>query len=119
MRPFKITDLLWIRPIAEKFNEWPDLLWGLERAVSAIVEEPYAIGVLYLDSHGLGLAGITGEEGIKPFIKISLYLKADAEVRQLALHAHWEEGSWQERLGLRHGFIRNAEGYYVLKENGQ
>lgn len=119
MRAFRATDLLWLEPIARKFNEWPDLLWGIERAVVAVVEEPYAIGVLYLDSHGVGMAGVTGEEGIKPFIKISLYLKADAEVNGMALHAHWEEGSWQERLGLRHGFVRNGEGYYVLKENGQ
>lgn len=119
MRPFKITDLLWLQAIAVKFNEWPDLLLGLERAVSAIVEEPYAIGVLYLDSHGVGMAGITGEEGIKPFIKISLYLKATAEVQNFKLHAHWEEDSWQERLGLRHGFVKGPDGYYVLKESRQ
>ena len=114
MRPFKLTDLLWLEPIAKAENEWPELLRGLELAVVVVVEEPYAVAALYLDEHGIGLAALAGKEGIRPMLKISDYLKRQVVEKKVPLHGHWTPGSWQSKAAIKRGFVMGENGYHVI-----
>ena len=114
VRPFKLTDLLWLERIAKEQGEWPELLRGLEGAILAVVEEPYAVAALYLDSHGVGLAALAGKEGIKQMIRIADHLKEQMVAKHVPIHGHWTPGTWQEKVAVRRGFLMGENGYHVI-----
>ncbi len=115
IRPYLTMDLLWLQPIAEKYNEWPDLLESLTYGVAAFVIKPYAMGMIFYDEHGLRFGGLTDKKGIKHFIKIGRMMVAGARATETDLHGHWEDDSWRARLGESVGFVLNGQGYHVLK----
>ena len=114
MRAFQLTDLLWLESIAKEQNEWPQLLRGLEVATTVVVEEPYAIAALYVDGHGIGLAALSGREGIKQMIRIADFLKNQVLKTGVQLHGHWTPGSWQEKVAVKRGFLMGENGYHVI-----
>ena len=116
MRPYLHTDLLWIEPIAKKYGEWPQLLHTLTYGLIGIVEEPYAIMMVYLDEHGIAVAGLADKEGMRPLIKLSRFIAEMAQKKDMELHGHWEKGSWQEKLAIKNGFIFNGRGYHILEK---
>ena len=116
LRPYLTTDLLWLEDIARKYNEWPGLLNALTHGVAAYVIEPYAIGVVFWDEHGLRLGAMTDANGMKAMIKVCRMMVAGARATETDLHGHWEAGSWQAKLAERYGFVLNGKGYHVMKQ---
>ena len=115
IRPYLTADLEWIEPIAKRYGEWSSLLKALTFGLVGIVEEPYAMAALYQDMHGVALAGLAEEDGIKPLIRLVITLKNQAAEKGIALHGHWKPGSWQERLAVKHGFSIGGEGFHILR----
>lgn len=98
MRPFKISDLIWLEPLARRYGEWEGLLRSLDRKFIAMVEEPVALAAIYRDDHGMAIAGLAGAEGMKPLIRMCRAAVKQATDTGVPLHGHWAEGTWQARL---------------------
>ena len=116
IRPYLTTDLLWIKPIADHYNEWASLLQALTRGVAAYVIEPDAIMIIFYDEHGLRIAGLADKSGIKSLVKLSRMMVGGARATETELHGHWEPESWQAKLAERFGFMLNGKGYHVMEK---
>lgn len=114
MRSYLTTDLEWLEPIAKHHDDWRNLLAALTMGKWAAVEEPYCIAILYYDDCGLRFEGLTDKEGIKPFIRLCRATAEAAKKEKTWVHSHWDEGSWEAKLGRQMGFVKNGHGYYTL-----
>ena len=110
IRDFTKADLVWIKPLAEKFGEWEAVQTVLSNPYEDCwVSEPLALGCVYQDPCGYCLVGLTDREGVKALFKMAVeYLKVARE-KGIILHTHVAPESWQyeffERLGMTPGKV--------------
>lgn len=113
IRPFNKTDLVWLRPTAEKYGSWDDCqalakdpdAYGL---VCAFVIAPYTVGCLIVDAHGTILEGLCDDFGIKQFMKLGRFLCELADDTGIDLHNHKGQKAWERSALRRLGFTETV-----------
>lgn len=114
IRPLEHHDLVWLRPIAEKWGSWQDVEaiandpdgYGV---VTALVVAPFAVGVMFHDDHGVVLEGLCDDGGLKRLIRLGDMMCQMADSTGIDLHNHkWGEKEWYNRVLSRWGFIEST-----------
>lgn len=110
IRPFEKRDLVWLRPMAEKYGSWDDCQaiakdpdgYGL---IIAMVVAPYCVGIICHDQHGPVLEGLCEDYGIKQLIRLGDFIVRLADDAGIDLHNHkWNEKRWYQKVLTRWGF---------------
>jgi hypothetical protein len=115
IRPYQPFDVTWLLPIAEKYGEALAFLGNLKHVVAGWVIEPKAALFLYRDPHGLAVAGITDEHGIRSMVALCRAMRSVCkEFITEPLHGHADPGTWQYRMFEQLGF-RNHNGIMRLE----
>lgn len=129
VRALEKSDLVWLRPIAEKYGSWQDVKaivaqpddYGL---IAAMVIAPYAVGAMFYDDHGVVLEGLCDTYGIKQLIRLGDAMCKMADHAGIDLHNHkWHEKSWYKGILARWGFEESTPDVghirYVYKQVAQ
>jgi len=127
IRPFEKRDLVWLRPMAEKwgdFNECKAMADDPDKfgLLTALVVAPYTIGVIFYDTHGTVLEGLCDDYGIKQFIRLGDYMVKVADEAGIDLHNHkWGQKPWYSRVLTRLGFEKTIPevGHIRIASSGQ
>jgi hypothetical protein len=110
IKPYSPSDLIWLKPIAKKYNELAEMQAALAVAECAMVCGEEAVMAIYPDAHGKCLAGLTDKA--KAMLPIVPQILRWADDRAIRLHGHWTPGSWQAKLALQNGFYFDVGTYY-------
>jgi len=113
MRPFRMSDLVWLEPIAKEYCEWEPMLKALERAEGVYVDPPGSIVALHRDPHGLCLSACSSKAGIKGFVKMVEDIVYELDTKNIKFHGHYPDDSWQAKLALKMG-LQKENGMYVF-----
>jgi hypothetical protein len=109
MREFRQDDLVWLRPIAEKYDSWENVQriandpegYGL---LAAMVIAPFALGAIFYDEHGAVGEGLCDDYGIKQFMRLGRFFCQMADELKIDLHNHEGQKAWQQKALKRLGF---------------
>jgi len=111
IRKMEKSDLVWLKPIAEKYNAWGRVKGMMtdDSIVSAMTVAPYALGVIWHDVHGAVLQGLCDDYGIKQLIRLGDEMCKMADFAEIDLHTHnFNELPWHPRVYTRFGFEEAA-----------
>ena len=117
IRDYQESDLVWIKPLAEKFGEWEAVQQILGGPYEwAMVIEPLAIVCLVKDSCGCLGVGLADREGMKALHELALKAWQVAEERNIPVHTHVAPGTWQYEFFKRLGFTPGKVGTLSIGE---
>jgi hypothetical protein len=116
IRKLEKNDLVWLKPIAEKYGSWRDVKAIAEDpdnfgggVVAAMVSVPYAFGVMVHDDHGIVLEGLCDTYGIKHLIRWGDVMCQMADSAGIDLHNHkYNEKPWYRGVLTRWGFVEST-----------
>jgi len=120
IRPFEKHDLVWIKPMAQKYGSWDDIQKAANDpdkfgVITALVVVPYCLGYIYLDEHGMVLEGLCDKYSVRELIRGAQFLCKVADEQKWDLHNHKGQKPWEkwalEKLGFEdsgseRGYVR-------------
>lgn len=123
IRSFTQEDLIWIKPIAIKYNEWEDIRDGIFHkntwvVLSIWVIQGLAFVALFEDKQEPAktyVCGLCDKRGIKAMFNLGRFICRLAQGFGMTLYSpELDEGSWQFSFFQKMGFKQIDSEHFVL-----